>query len=278
VKYGLYQRNRLNLAASKIFFFASLCAAVSLLLVFPLYSAEKVSDAPDPDSDEFPVFVMNKVDDQYRGTKSHGIMNMQVKTKHWKRSMSLETWSLGKQYSLVRILAPKKEKGTATLKANKDLFTYLSKTGRTIKITSGMMGASWMGSHFTNDDIIRNSRLSEDYDIELTFEGEESGSEIYRFTLTPKPEAPVVWGKMEVTVRTSDLQPLRQVFFDEDGKEIRLLEFFDHTEVDGRLMPLKMVMTPQDGSDEYTKVSWKEIDFNVDLDKGFFSIQRLKSM
>ena len=192
--------------------------------------------------------------------------------------MSLETWSLGKQYSLVRILEPKKEKGTATLKADKDLFTYLSKTGRTIKITSGMMGASWMGSHFTNDDLIRNSRLSEDYGIELTFEGDESGREIYRFTLTPKPDAPVVWGRMEVTVRKSDLQPLKQIFFDEDGNKVRLLEFFDHAEVDGRVMPLRMIMKPLDDSDEYTRVRWKEIDFNVDLDKSFFSVQKLKSM
>lgn len=278
MKHRLHCRKRFPSTALIFPFIASLSAAVSLLFVFPVSSAETGTDAPDPESEEFPIYVMNKIDDQYRGAKSHGIMEMTVRTKHWTRSMSLESWSMGKRYSLVRILKPKKEKGTATLKADKDLFTYLNKTGRTIKITSGMMGASWMGSHFTNDDIVRNSRLSEDFDIKLTFDGKESGTGIYRFTLIPKPDAPVVWGKIEATVRKSDLQPLGQVFFDEDGKPVRQLEFFDHKEVDGRTLPCKMLMKPLDGSDEYTQVIWREIDFNVNLGKGFFSIQKLKSM
>jgi hypothetical protein len=175
-----------------------------------LAAAGEGKDEPSHDSDEFPIYVMNKIDDQHRGAKSHGVMQMKVKTKHWTREMSLESWSLGKSYSLVRILEPKKEKGNATLKANNDFFTYLSKTGRTVKITSGMMGGSWMGSHFTNDDLIRHTRLSEDYDIELAFEGEAGGEDICRFELTPKPDAPVVWGKVEISVRQSDLQPISQ--------------------------------------------------------------------
>ena len=141
-----------------------------------------------------------------------------------------------------------------------------------------MMGGSWMGSHFTNDDLVRHTRLSEDYDIKLVFEGEENGKDICRFTLTPKPDAPVVWGKVEISVRQSDLQPLSQLFFDEDGKKVRILEFSNHKKVGDRTIPLKMLMKPMDGSGEFTEISWKEIDFSVNLDKGFFTLQKLKSL
>ncbi|MCP4195930.1 MAG: outer membrane lipoprotein-sorting protein [Proteobacteria bacterium] len=248
-----------------------LCAVVSL-------SAVGGENAPPTDSSEFPWYVMNKIDDMYRGEKSNAVMTMQVKTKHWTRSLEMEAWSLGKDYSLVRILKPRKEKGSATLKAKKNLFTYLNKTGRTIKITSGMMGASWMGSHFTNDDLVKDSRLADDYTIELSFNGNESGQTLYRFTLTPKPNSPVVWGKVTITVRQADLQPLSQTFYDEDGKKMRRLDFSGHKKVSGRVIPTKMKMTPLDKPDEYTEIRYKKIDFGAKLNKDFFSIQKLKSL
>ena len=234
--------------------------------------------APAPGGPGFVKYVMKKIDDLYRGSRSHGEMSMKIRTTRWTRNVTMEAWTLGTDYSLVRIIRPKKEKGTATLKAKGDLFTYLNKTGRTIKITAGMMGGSWMGSHFTNDDLVKHTRFSEDFDIKLTFDGEEEGTQIYRFTLTPQPDAPVVWGKIEVAVRSSDLQPLSQLFFDEDGKKVRLLVFSDHTEVGGRVIPKKMVMRPLDGSGEFTELKWRKIDFSIDLDKSFFTIHKLKSI
>jgi hypothetical protein len=253
----------------------ALTFALGAIVSLPVIAGE---NAPATDSPEFPWYVMNKIDDIYRGEKSQSVMAMEVKTRHWTRSMEMEAWSLGKDYSLVRILKPRKEKGSATLKAKKDLFTYLNKTGRTIKITSGMMGASWMGSHFTNDDLVKDSRLSDDYTIALSFRGEESGEKVYRFTLTPKPNSPVVWGKVTVTVRQSDLQPLSQTFYDEDGKKMRRLDFSDYKKVSGRFIPTRMSMTPFDKPDEYTEIRYKKIDFGVKLNKDFFSIQKLKSL
>ena len=234
---------------------------------------------PSPDDPGFPAYVMKKVDDLHRGEKSHGTTEMKIKTANWTRTLSLESWSLGEDYSLVRILSPKKEKGTATLKAGKDLFTYLSKTGKTIKISSAMMGGSWMGSHFTNDDLVRNSRLSEDFTIKLILNGpDDSGTPVYRFRCVPHPDAPVVWGKIVVTVRQGDLQPLREGFYDEDGKKVRELVFSDHKEVEGRTLPMQMKIRPLDGSGEYTKMTIKAITFDVKLSKDFFSIQKLKSL
>jgi outer membrane lipoprotein-sorting protein len=256
--------------------FLQLATAAALVLTVAPMRAEAAP--PDPDSPDFPAYVMNRVDDLYRGKSSHAVMKMKVKTENFTREMEMEAWSRGTEYSLVRILSPKKERGTATLKAKNDLFTYLNKTGRTIKVTGGMLSASWMGSHFTNDDLVQGTRLSEDYEIGKTFSGKVAKLDIHLFTLTPKPDAPVVWGKVEIAVRQDDLQPLRQVFYDEDGEKVRELVFFDHKQVAGRLMPTKMLMRPLDGKEEYTLVTYDELEFDVELDPDFFSLQRLKQI
>ena len=259
---------------------ASICLSLAVVLMvssMALSKERKDVEAPEPGSDGFAEYLLNKIDDLYRGTSSRGVMAMKIKTKHWNRSMEAESWSLGTKYSLVRILKPSKEKGTATLKANDDLFMYLNKTGRTVKITSGMMGSSWMGSHFTNDDLVKGSRMAEDYVVEYEGESKKGDIETCRLVLVPRPDAPVVWGKIEITVRQTDLQPLEQRFYDEDGREARVLEFTDHQEVNGRIIPTKMTMRPLDGSGEFTSIVWKEIDFKVKLNKSFFTLQRLKS-
>ena len=115
--------------------------------------------------------ILDKVDDLYRGTSSHGKMTMEVVTSHWNRTLSLEFWSKGKDKSLVRILAPLKEKGTATLRSGNEIWNYLPKVNRVVKLPSSMMSASWMGSHFTNDDLVKQSRFADDYTFEVTRQG-----------------------------------------------------------------------------------------------------------
>jgi len=261
---------------------AALALALAIALALAAHAhpgaARAAEPPPSPDSPGFALYVMTRVDDLYRGVKSHGIMEMEVKTRHWSRTLELESWSLGTEYSLVRILAPKKEAGTATLKAKADLFTYLSKTGRTVKITSGMMGGSWMGSHFTNDDLVQTSRLSHDFVIAKTFDGDLAGVPVYTFTLTAKPDAAIVWGKIDVTVRKADLEPLTELFYDESGHQVRKMEFSDYRDVGGIVRPANMILTPLDGSGEYTRITWKKIEHDVSLDPGFFTLLKLKSM
>jgi len=250
------------------------------LFVLPLLLATTLPAAaatPAPGTPEFARAVLEKVDDLYRGAQSHGVMEMEVKTRHWTRSMSLESWSKGKDYSLVRILEPKKDRGTATLKDRHDLFTYLNNTGRTVKIAGAMMGGSWMGSHFTNDDLVRETRLSDDYDVTQLPDDKLDGVPVYRFQLIPRPGKPIVWGKVEALVRISDQAPLQQTFFDEDKKPVRQLTMSDFKSIGGRNLPTTMLMKPLDGSGEYTRVTWKELSFDLKLEPGFFSVRNLTS-
>ncbi|MDH5485320.1 MAG: outer membrane lipoprotein-sorting protein, partial [Gammaproteobacteria bacterium] len=130
--------------------------------------------------------ILRQIDDMWRGDSSYAVIHMRVKTAHYERNMTMHGWSKGTEKSLVRIVAPLKEKDTATLKSGNRIFTYLPKTDRTIRLTSGMMMGSWMGSHFTNDDLVKESRREEDFDALISFEGERDSRKIIEFSLIPK--------------------------------------------------------------------------------------------
>jgi outer membrane lipoprotein-sorting protein len=135
-----------------------------------------------------------------------------------------------------------------------------------------------MGSHFTNDDLVKSTRLADDFDAKAADGPAIDGEATYKLTLTPKPDAPVVWGKIEIEVRKSDLMPARETFYDEDGAAVRRLEFADFRVVNGRTFPARMKMTPLDKPGEYTEVRYAKIEFDVGLGREFFTLQRLKSL
>jgi outer membrane lipoprotein-sorting protein len=201
---------------------------------------------------------------------------MEVVTENWEREMTMELWSLGTDYSLVRLRAPRKEAGTATLMADDDIWNYLPKVDRTIKIPSSMMGGAWMGSHFTNDDLVKESQLIDDYDVELIFDGDRDGANVWEFRLTPKPTAAVVWGHIEYQVRQDDYMPLWTRFYDEDGDLSRTMTYSDFSELGGRLVPAVMEMQPADKPGERTAIAYQELEFDVDIEQSFFSLRNLQ--
>lgn len=220
--------------------------------------------------------ILREIDDMWRGRSSHARLTMEVKTRHYTRSMELEAWSLGKEMTLVRILSPLKEKGTATLKSGTHLYSYLPRTDRTIRMTSGMMGGSWMGSHFTNDDLVKESRLEEDYIPRISFEGLRDGRDIIEFTLTPKPDAPVVWGRLVTIVSRKGYIPIIETYYDEDLKVARTLRFSAVEKLAGRLRPTIMEVVPADKPDEYTRITYSRLELNITIQESFFSLASLR--
>ena len=223
-----------------------------------------------------PMEIIDRVERLMRGDSSRGVATMEVVTEHWEREMTMEVWSLGTDYSLVRLRAPRRDAGTATLMAGDDIWNYLPKVDRTIKIPASMMGGAWMGSHFTNDDLVKESRLVDDYDVEMAFEGERDGVDVWELRLNPKPEAAVVWGHMAFLVRQSDSMPLWARYYDEDGELARTMEYSAFTEMGGRLVPGVMDMVPADKPEERTSFRYEELEFDVDLDTSFFSLRTLQ--
>ncbi|MFH1276886.1 MAG: outer membrane lipoprotein-sorting protein [Candidatus Eisenbacteria bacterium] len=220
--------------------------------------------------------ILDAVDDLYRGESSRGVMIMTITTAHWTRTLSMDFWSKGKERSLIRITSPKKERGTATLRSDRDMWNYLPKVNRVIKLPSSMLSSSWMGSHFTNDDLVKENRMTEDYDFSVTGEGVLGGDPTVELTCVPKEDAAVVWGKVVFTIRQKDIMPLAVRYFDEDMRLARTLTFSDYRTVGDRLVPVRMEVEPVDDPGESTVVVYDEIEFDVELPDDLFSIRSLQ--
>jgi outer membrane lipoprotein-sorting protein len=225
-------------------------------------------------------------------------VEMQITREDWQRKISMQLWSLGESNTLVRIRRPQEDAGTAILKVGSKIWYYLPKSNRTVKMPASMMSTSWMGSHFTLDDLVKESRLTDDYVIATSFEGRRDGVAISEFTLTPKPAAAVVWGKITLEIRQADLMPVRQRYYDEDGKLVRELTFSEYKTVSGRLIPTRLVMQsmdkdgkkagagggvlaqgvmrPLDRVVEQTTITYEKIVFDEPISKGTFSVENLK--
>ena len=220
--------------------------------------------------------IVDRVDRMLRGDSSRGVARMEVVTEHWERELTMEMWSLGTNYSLVRVQSPAREAGAATLMADDDIWNYLPKVDRAIKIPASMMAGAWMGSHFTNDDLIKESRLVEDYDIDVTYSGDRNGMTVWEFRLRPKPDVAVVWARLEYQVRQSDYMPLWARYYDEDGALFRTMTWSEFRELGGRVVPAVLNVQPADKPSDRTTVRYDELEFDIDIQPSFFSLQRLK--
>jgi len=217
--------------------------------------------------------LIRETEDQHMGRSSLAEMTMSVSTEHWQRTTRMEAWSLGRDYFLVRILEPAKEKGVATLKIDKEVWNYLPKVDRTIKVPPSMMGGSWMGSHITNNDLVKAAHTDEDYDFTLLAENEAS----WTIEALPKPDAAVIWGKIVYQIEKQHRVPIEVGYYDEEMVEVRKLVFDRVVPLDNRFVPLRMTVLPLDKPDERTILDYKHLEFNVPLEKSFFSLRNLKA-
>ena len=220
--------------------------------------------------------LLDKVDDLYRGDSSEGKMSMVIVTENWTRSLVAEMASKGKDNTFIRILEPKKERGTTTLRVGKDIWNYLPKVDRVIKLPSSMMSVSWMGSHVTNNDLVRESRFADDFNCTISFEGEKDGQDVIDIDCLPLEDAAVEWGKVGLTLDAAKELPLEVRYYDEDLGLARTITYSNIKLVDGKEMPTTMTVVPEDEPEESTTVTYDEMTFNVDIADDFFSIRRLR--
>jgi hypothetical protein len=221
--------------------------------------------------------IVDRVDRMLRGNSSRADIAMEIATAHWARTIEMRAWSLGTAYALIRVTAPAREAGTATLKVRNEVWNYLPRVDRTIKIPPSLMMGSWMGSHFTNDDLVKESRMVDDYDIAISYDGPRDGVDVWEFTLTPKPEAAVVWGRVVEQVRKADLMPTWARYYDERGSLVRTMTFSEYRRFGGRLVPAVMVVRPEDKPDEHTTIRYHDLAFDVPLTPDFFSLRNLQA-
>jgi len=221
--------------------------SVAICLGLIWLSLGQVSQAAD---DQPAREIVDRVARLFISQSSIATVEMQITREDVQRKISMQIWSLGSSNILVRIRSPQEDAGTAILKVGNKTWCYLPKANRTVKMPASMMMTPWMGSHFTLNDLVKESRLTNDYVIATSFEGKRDGVAVTEYTLTPRRAAVVVWGKITLEIRQADQMPVRQRYYDEDGKLVRELSFSEYKTVSGRLIPTRLVMRPMDKAGE----------------------------
>jgi hypothetical protein len=230
------------------------------------------SDAEKPDVEA----LVKRVDLLLTGRSSVAVMTMDIRTPSWKRSLKLKVWAEGRDYALIRVLeGGPRETGLMTLKREKQLWNWLPQAGRVMRLPAGMLGDSWLGSDFTNDDLLRGNSLTDDFSAVVSGIETVGGRQVWRAVLDPKPTAVVVWGRVEMLIDRKSCLPVQEEFFDEDGERARQMTFSDFRQIGWRQFPAKMTVVPAEEGRE-TSITYSEIQFDVDIPADTFSLQRLR--
>ncbi|MBI5645591.1 MAG: outer membrane lipoprotein-sorting protein [Ignavibacteriae bacterium] len=220
--------------------------------------------------------IIRKSEDAIKGSSCRGTFSMTVVTPDYTRRMEMESWWVGNDKALIVIRAPKKEAGNKTLKIGNEMWSYLRNTEMTIKIPPSMMLQSWNGSDFTNDDLVRESNLEKDYSQSLTGNVTRDGEECWSVLLLPRPNAPVVWGRIIYIVRKSDYLPSRIEYFDEKKRLMRVMEFADIRPVGKRTIPTKWIMINSAKPGHRTEFEIVKADFDIGIPDRIFSLRELE--
>lgn len=222
-------------------------------------------------ADEEAVELLKRVDELYRANTSEASIRMQIVTPNWERTMEMQVWSQGMENTFIRILAPKKDRGIATLKLGPEMWNYFPKVNKAIKVPPSMMMSSWMGSDFTNDDLVKEASLAEDY--EVTRQDIDHTSLL---TLVPKEQTVTVWAKIEVLVDREALLPLEQRYFNERGDQVRVMKFLDVKAFGEYNLPSRLEMTPLNKEGHKTIIYYDDLKLNVPIDEEMFTWRTLK--
>jgi len=220
--------------------------------------------------------IIRKMEDQMRGDKVYTEVVMEIVRPRYTRSMSMKSWALGEDYSLILVTAPARDRGIAYLKREKEIWNWMPTIDRLIKLPPSMMSQSWMGSDFTNDDLVRESSTINDYEHRILNDEEIDGYPCYQIELIPKPDAPIVWGKVLMWVSKEHYFQLRVEQFDERMEVVNRISFSDIRQFGDRQVPARMELVPLDKKGHKTVLIQEVMDFDIQVDKDFFSIQNLQ--
>jgi outer membrane lipoprotein-sorting protein len=240
----------------------------SLLLFLPA-----LAQAQDMTAKE----IMKEAEDQWQGEESSvSRMTMKIIRPTWQRTIKMKNWTKGRKYALTLVTAPANEKGQTFLKRENDMWHWMPSIGRLIKLPPSMMSEGWMGSDYTNDDILKESSIVVDYNHTIIGEESIDGHVCYKIELKPKPDAAVVWGKVIKWITKEHFLQLKSEYYDEDGELIRSELGSEIKTMDGRKIPTKIDIIPEEEEGKKTVIIMDEIKFNRNIPDSFFSQQNMK--
>ncbi|HLF34504.1 MAG TPA: outer membrane lipoprotein-sorting protein [Cyclobacteriaceae bacterium] len=219
--------------------------------------------------------IIKKTDAKSRGDYSEQEMRMTIVRPDWTRSITMKSWTKGASYSLILITAPAKEKGQVFLKREKEMWNWVPSIERMIKIPPSMMMQSWMGSDFTNDDLVRESSVVIDYVHTLLGSENIDGADCWKLELIPKPDAPVVWGKVIVWI-DKNYNQRKAEYYDEDGYPVSTMHLTEIRKMGDREIPTRMEMIPEGVEGKKTVIEILAAVYNKPIAESYFSIQNMK--
>jgi len=220
--------------------------------------------------------IIEKADDKMQGNSNKSEMKMTIVRPDWKREVTMKAWALGREYSLILITGPARDKGQAFLKRKNEMWNWQPSIDRVVKLPPSMMLQSWMGSDFTNDDLVRESSVVEDYTHALGPDSLINGLPVYRIILTPKPDAPVVWGRIVTFIDKKEFNQHLERYYDEDGILVNTLTLSDIRNIGGRILPTRMEMVPSENPRQKTVIEYQNLEFDIGIKEDFFSMQNMK--
>jgi outer membrane lipoprotein-sorting protein len=220
--------------------------------------------------------IVRRSNDLLRDTNSFAVVVMKIVRPKWSRSVTLEAWTSGADKAFIRTLAPRKDKGVAFLKRGREAWNFVPAIDRVIKIPPSMMLQSWMGSDFSNDDVVRADSIVTDYDHKVVREENRSGRPCWVVEAIPRPDAPVVWGKLRFVVDQANYVAERIEYEDEDGLLVKYGEATDVSLVEGRELATTFVMHDVTRPGNRTTINYRRITFSPDIDEDTFTLKNLR--
>lgn len=219
--------------------------------------------------------IVKRADEKAKGKTSVSTITIQTVRPNWTREMTVKSWTKGNDYALILVTAPAKEKGVVFLKRDKEVWNWVPSIERNIKMPPSMMSQSWMGTDFTNDDLVKEASILEDYDHSFVEDTVIEGRGCYKIQLIPKPTAAVVWGKLLMCIDRKDYLMLHVEYFDEDGMLINTMHAGDIKMLGGRLLPGRLEMIPSEKKGNKTILLYTALAFDQPIEDSFFTVQNM---
>ena len=216
--------------------------------------------------------VVKRVDENMRGKNISMKLSMRVVSLGHERTMKMQTYSQGSKKSFTKILYPPKDKGITFLSLDNQMWQYVPKIERIIKIPPSMMLQNWMGSDITNDDMVKQSSIVDDYTPRII--KKEDG--IVTIELIPKDSAAVVWGKIIVNIDTSTYTSTKDIFYDEDGKKVRYFIYEKVKKFGKYYIPTYWRVQSYDKENNFTEIILEEVKYNTNISQQYFKKSALK--
>ncbi|MGB0839307.1 MAG: outer membrane lipoprotein-sorting protein [Chitinophagales bacterium] len=220
--------------------------------------------------------VKKAVELQQGVSSSYGEMAMTIVRPDYTRTMTMKSWSKGDNNSLILVTSPVRDKGTAFLKRDKEMWNWQPTIERVIKMPPSMMSQSWMGSDFTNDDLVRQSSTVDDFSHKLLGTETIEGREAYKIELIPNEDAVVVWGKMMMWIDTEAYIQLKVEFYDEDAYLVNTIYGKNIKKMGGKMVASIMEVVPAEEEGNKTVIEYKVLEFEKPIKESFFSVQSMK--